>query len=130
MADILPEKWMKGVAITTTVLAVLTAIASSQAAHAVAVAQILTAKEGSQWAYYQAKSIKENLAEMQRGFFEADFLGATTPEQKNLLEKNLGGAQATIARYKQEKGEIKKEAENIGQDNAKIRRLSSRPQER
>ena len=122
MADILPEKWMRGVAVTTTVLAVLTAIASSRAAHSVAVSQILTAQEGSQWAYYQAKSVKENLAETQRGIFEVEFLGATTPSQKTLLEKNLGAAQSLIARYEQEKDQIKKEAEDIGKENNKIRR--------
>ena len=122
MADILPEKWMKGVAITTTILAVLTAIASSRAAHAVAEAQILTAKEGSQWAFYQAKSIKGNLAEIQRGIFEVEFLGATTPSQKTLFEKNLGAAQSLIARYEQEKNQIKKEAEDIAKENNKTHR--------
>ncbi len=122
MAEILPEKWMKGVAITTTVLAVLTSIASSRAGYSVAKAQLLTALEGSKWAYYQAKSIKQNLAETQQNAFEVGILGATTPDQRVLLEKQLKQYQADIARYDMEKNGIKKEAEDVGKENALINR--------
>ena len=122
MAEILPEKWMKGVAITTTVLAVLTSIASSRASFCVAQAQLLTALEGSKWAYFQAKSIKQNLAETQRNAFEVEILGATTTDQKGLLEKKLKAYASDIARYDQEKSGIKKEAEDVGKKNAIIGR--------
>ena len=122
MADVLQEKWMKGVAITTTVLAVLTSIASSRAGFCVAKAQLLTALEGSKWAYYQAKSIKQNLAETQLNAFEVDILGATAPEQKALLEKQLQQYKIDISRYDTEKNDIRKEAENVGKDNALVGR--------
>ena len=122
MAEILPEKWMKGVAITTTILAVLTSIASSRAGYCVAKAQLLTALEGSKWAYYQAKSIKQNLAETQSNAFEVEALGATTPDQKALLEKQLNQYAADIARYDQEKSGIKKDAESVGKENALVGR--------
>ena len=82
MVDILPEKWMKGVAVTTTCLAVLTAIAASRGAACGARTQLLTAIESSKWAYYQAKSIKQNLAETQKNGFEVEILGAKNPEQQ------------------------------------------------
>ena len=113
---------MKGVAITTTVLAVLTSIASSRASFCVAQAQLLTALEGSQWAYYQAKSIKQNLAETQRNAFEVEILGATTTDQKVFLEKNLKTYASDIARYDQEKSDIKKKAEDVGKKNAIVGR--------
>ena len=122
MAEILPEKWMKGVALTTTVLAVLTSIASSRASYCVAQAQLKTALEGSKWAYYQAKSIKQSLAESQLKAFEADILGSTTVEQKNLLLSHASEYKANIARYEEEKEGIKQEAEKVGKDNAKIGR--------
>ena len=122
MADVLPEKWMKGVAVTTTVLAVLTSIASSRAGFCVAKSQVLTALEGSQWAFYQAKSIKQNLLEMQVKLFKAESLGATTPAQKELLQKDLGTAESEAGRYDQEKSDIRKEAENVGKENALINR--------
>ena len=106
MAEILAEKWMKGVAITTTILAVLTSIASSRAGFCVSKSQVLTAQSGSQWAFYQAKSIKQNLLETQRRLFEVDILGSTTEGQKDFLQKNLQEAESQVARYDQEKSDI------------------------
>lgn len=117
MADILPEKWMKGVAITTTILAVLTSIASSRAGFCISKSQVLTALEGSKWAYYQAKSIKQNLAETQKAAFEVDILGATAPQQKELLETNLKTSGSEIARYDLEKNNIRKDAEAVAKEN-------------
>ena len=122
MAEILPEKWMKGVAITATILAVLTSIGSSRAGFCVSKSQVLTALEGSKWAYYQAKSIKQNLLEMQRKVFEVDILGSTTQEQKDLLQQDLQASEAEIARYDKEKNDIRKEAEAVGKENALINR--------
>ena len=122
MADILQDKWMKGVAVTTTVLAVVASIGSSRAGYFVAKAQLLTALEGSKWAYYQSKSIKQNLAETQQVAFEASVLGATSPEQKVFLDKKLKEYEANIIRYGQEKDVIKKEAEDTGKENVIVNR--------
>ncbi len=125
MADVLPEKWMKGIAITTTILAVVASIASSRSAFFIAKAQLLTALEGSKWTYYQAKSIKQNLAEMQQKTFEVDLRGTITPEQKELLTQNLQAYQADIARYDQEKNDIKEDAEETGKENGIVVRRGS-----
>ena len=125
MADLLQEKWMKGVAVTTTVLAVVASIASSRAGYFTAKAQLLTALEGSKWAYYQAKSIKQNLAEIQQTAFEVEALGATTPAQKDLLDNKLNAYTVDIARYAKEKDDIKKEAEATGKENAVVNRRGS-----
>ncbi len=120
MADILSEKWMKGVAVTTTVLAVIAAIASSRSAYFTAKAQLLTAMEGSQWSYYQAKSIKQNLYETQEKLYEVQMLGSTTPEQRDLLTKDIAKFQQDIARYDSEKADIKKQAEGTSTDNGLV----------
>ena len=117
MADILPEKWMKGIAITTTVLAVVASIASSRSSYYTAKAQLLTALEGSQWDYYQAKSIKQNLYEAQQKSFQIDLLGATTPEQRELISKDLQDYAKDIVRYDKEKTDIKKQADGTDKDN-------------
>ena len=118
MADLLPEKWMKGIAITTTVLAVVASIASSRSAFFTAKAQLLTALEGSQWSYYQAKSIKQNLYESQQKAFQVSLLGATSPEQRELLGKDLQDYANDIARYDKEKADIKKQAEGTNKENS------------
>ena len=125
MADILQEKWMKGVAVTTTVLAVVASISSSRAGYFTAKAQLLTALEGSKWAYYQAKSIKQNLAETQQTAFEIEVLGATSPAQKTLLDDKLKAYAEDIVRYAKEKEAIKKEAEDTGSANAVVNRRGS-----
>jgi len=121
-ADTPQEKWMKGVAITATILAVLTSIASSRAGFCVAHAQLLTALEGSKWSYYQAKSIKQNLAETQRNAFEVEVLGSTTADQKAMLDKQLKQYDADIGRYDQEKNGIKQDAEKVAKENAIVGR--------
>ena len=122
MADILPEKWMKGVAMTTTILAVCASIAGSRGTGCVAKTQLLTSMEGSKWAYYQAKSIKHNLLETQAKAFEVQMVGLQNPEQQARLESELKSAQAELARYDTEKNQIKQEAEEFGKKNAVVGR--------
>jgi hypothetical protein len=112
MAELLPEKWMRGVAITTTCLAVMTAIAASRGAACGAKTQLLTAVESSKWAYYQAKSIKQNLAETQKNAFEVEVVGVTNVEQKALYEEKIKIVTEEVSRYSAEKNQIKKEAED------------------
>lgn len=125
MTDVLPEKWMKGIAITTTILAVVASIASSRSAFFIAKAQLLTALEGSQWAYYQAKSIKQDVFETQLKAFQVGMIGSTTPEQRNLLSQNVQDFSKDIARYEKEKADIKKQAEGTEKENALVGRRGS-----
>lgn len=118
--DLLPEPWMKGIAITTTVLAVVAAIASSRSAFFIAKAQLLTAQEGSQWSYYQAKSVKQNLSESELKTFQAAILGSTNAEQKAFLTAAIAELKKNISRYNEEKTEIKAAAEKIGKENANV----------
>ncbi len=117
MTDLLQEKWMKGVAVTTTCLAVMTAIAAARGAASGAKTQLLTAVESSQWAYYQAKSIKQNLAETQMDAFEVQVLGAANPDQRALYEQKIAAVKQDVARYEVEKNDIKKQAEKAANDN-------------
>jgi len=117
MAELLPEKWMKGVAVTTTCLAVMTAIAASRGTACVSKTQLLTAVESSKWAYYQAKSIKQNLAETQKNAFEAEIVGAANEKQKAVYAEKLQIAEQDIIRYEAEKNQIKQEAEETSAKN-------------
>jgi hypothetical protein len=112
MAELLQEKWMKGVAVTTTCLAVMTAIAAARGAACGARTQLLTAIEGSKWAYYQAKSIKQNLAETQKNAFEVEMLGSANDEQRAVYAEKLTTVTQEISRYDTEKNQIRKEAED------------------
>jgi hypothetical protein len=119
------EGWMRGVAITTTVLAVMTAIVSARTATCVSKIQVLTAQEGSNWSYYQAKSIKHNLAENQKRAFAVEVLGAANAEQKAALNQELTTLTSEMARYDQEKAEIKKMAEDSGAQRVHVQKQNN-----
>jgi len=82
------KKWSLYVAISTALMAVFAAIASLMAGHDSNEALIEQIKASDQWAYYQAKGIKEEIA-------------------------NLGNVKDTIkiSKYKNEQAGIKKTAE-------------------
>ena len=120
MAEMLQEKWIKGVVITTTCLAVMTAIAAARGGACAAKTQLLTAIESSKWAYYQAKSIKQNLAETQKNSFEVEILGAANQEQKAVYAEKLRVATAEIIRYDAEKNLIREEAETTAAMNKSL----------
>ena len=84
--------------------------------------QLFTALESSKWAYYQAKSIKQNLAESQKNAFEVEMLGAVNADQKALYESKLKTVEEEISRYDSEKNQIKKEAEDTAASNKLIAR--------
>lgn len=117
MTEFLQEKWLKMVAVTTTVLAILTAITAARGGACGAKIQLLTAVASSKWTYYQAKSIKENLAETQKKFIAVNSLGSTSPEQKTALAAMLKGVDEEIVRYDKEKNEIRKDAEEVERQN-------------
>lgn len=125
MADILPEKWMKGVAVTTTILAVCASIAGSRGTNCASKTQVLTAMEGSKWAYYQAKSIKQNMAETQVKAFEVGMVGLQNIDQQERLAKELKTYASEIARYDKEKSQIMREAVDLGKENALVARKGS-----
>ena len=104
-------------AVTTTVLAVVASIASSRASYFITKSQLLTALEESQWAYYQAKSIKQDLFLTQEKSFQVDLAGETTPEQKNLLNLASRISRRISHAMSKEKAEIKNKAENVNKQN-------------
>ena len=84
------SKWLMGVAISTALMAVFAALASLFAGHHSNEALIEQIKSSDQWAYYQAKGIKAEIAS---------------------LKENKEEATAFFEKYKKEQEEIKKEAE-------------------
>ena len=80
---------MRGVAITTTVLAVMTAIVSARSSNCVAQTQVLTAEEGIRWTYYQHKNLKAQLSGVQRDALVNGLARAADPEQIKVIEEKI-----------------------------------------
>ncbi len=114
MPEAAKETWITWVALTTTVLAVLAAIASLRAASYSTKVQLATTREANQWAYYQAKSIKEHSFALNRDVLAAMRLQeAKNPKAHKFLADKITEYEGEVARYDKEKAEIKKGAEDI-----------------
>jgi hypothetical protein len=108
------ETWIQWVAMTTTVLAVVAAIASLRASSYSTKVQIATTREANQWAYYQSKSIKEHSFALNRDILAgARMLEVKNPKAQKYLTDKIKEYESEIARYDKEKKEIKKDAEDI-----------------
>ena len=83
------EKWIQWVALTTTILAVSAAISSLKGGSYSTQVQLKNTQEANRWAYYQAKSLKQNLAELEREHMGVLALEARTPEGRGQAEKAL-----------------------------------------
>lgn len=70
------------------------------------------------WAFYQAKSTKQNMAEgmADQLIINRDVTPGLTPEARVLLDKKIVEWQAKAKRYEQEKDEIKKKADDLGKE--------------
>ena len=119
----LTEKLPMLIAITTVVLAVCTTLASFKAAgygNKMVLAQGLAS---DQWAYYQAKSIKETTYQLQRDTLSLTGQAAAQPEA---YAAKIAEFDKEIARYKKEKDEIFSEAKRLESERDMARGLNGR----
>ncbi len=98
----------KRVALTIALLAMVLALVENLGDNAKTSAILKTNEAANQWAYYQSKSIKQNLVETEARLIAQ--LGAALPEAKAATKAQVD---AEIARYRTEKGEIQDEAKKL-----------------
>lgn len=116
------EKISVFIAITTLVLAVCATMAAFNAA-GYGNKMVLTQSQASdQWAYYQAKSIKETVYQLQADIVKqtADQSGSSAALEKKLEEYN-----GEIRRYGQEKESIAAEAKRLEQERDTAQQFNS-----
>lgn len=110
------ETWLNYLALATVILA-LGATLSTLRVGSFSNRSILRQTQASdQWAYYQAKSIKGYLYELQREKLELELklLGDTGPRNTlNEYEQKIQGYGKKIKKYDEEKTEIQKEAKGL-----------------
>ncbi|HEX9078317.1 MAG TPA: DUF4337 domain-containing protein [Desulfuromonadaceae bacterium] len=109
------EKWQGWLALSTAIMAVLAALTTLYMGKYSSRAIMAQGQESDQWAYYQAKSIKQHTFEMNRKALELQFRS-----QKGLpadvaadYRKTLDKYGEEIKRYDSDKKEIKAKAEEI-----------------
>jgi hypothetical protein len=115
MAEEKKEPWLNYLALTTIIFAVCATLSTLKGG-GFSTRSVLSQSEASnQWAYYQAKSIKGYVYELQKEKFEMDLktIKSMPPALAADYDKRIAGYREKIDRYEKEKEEIKKKAEEL-----------------
>jgi hypothetical protein len=109
MAEEKKEKWLNWLALTTVIFAVCATLATFKGGGYSTRSVLSQTQASDQWAFYQAKSIKGNLYELQREKLqlEREIDGASVPPATlAALDRTIAKYGERIARYDKEKEEI------------------------
>ncbi len=107
------EPWLNYLALTTVVFAVCATLSTLKGGGFSTRAMMSQSQASDQWSYYQAKSIKGYLYELQKEKLELDARTSKGGPLKADLEKRIAGYGDKIRRYDDEKKEIMKKAEDL-----------------
>jgi hypothetical protein len=115
MAEEQKEKWLGYVATTTILFAVCATLSTFKGGQYSTRAVLAQAKSTNQWAYYQAKDLKQYLHELQRDGIELALTNErqTGGEYAQAARKKAAAYAEKIAKYDAQKEEIKKQAEAL-----------------
>ncbi len=116
MADEKKEPWLNWLALTTVILAVCATLATFKGGGFSTRSVMSQTQASDQWAFYQAKSIKGYIYEMQKDKLELELktLGPrVSPEVAEEYRKKIEDYGKKVAKYEGDKADIKKEAEKF-----------------
>ncbi len=113
MAEEKKEPWLNYLALTTVVLAVCATLATFKGAGFSTRSVMSQTRASDQWAFYQAKSIKGYVYEMQKDKLELELAasgGKMSPAVAEEYRKKIADYGKKVAKYEGEKGDIQKDA--------------------
>ena len=116
MAEETKAPWLNYLALTTVIFAVCATLATFKGGGYSTRSVMSQSQASDQWAYYQAKSIKSNLAAMQKEKMELELLGFNANAPVKVVEEYRSRAEAyakKIANYEKEKAEIQDKAKQL-----------------
>ena len=116
MADDKKEPWLNWLALTTVILAVCATLSTFKGGSYSTRSVLSQTKAANQWAYYQAKSIKGYLYEIQKEELELGLQSGAARQPaaaRARVEQRLAGYREKLARYEREKTEIQAEAKRF-----------------
>jgi hypothetical protein len=116
MAEDKKEPWLNYLALATVILAVCATLSTFRGGSFSSRSVLSQSHAANQWAYYQAKSIKGYLYELQKEKLELE-LKALGPKAPSSLvdeyQKKIDFYAKNIKRYNEEKAQIEKDARNF-----------------
>ncbi len=110
------DPWLNHLALTTVIFAVCATLSTFKGGGYSTRSVISQAQASDQWAYYQAKSIKANLYQIQRERLQLEFdtLPADAPASKRAAyQAKLDDYSAKIKKYDAEKEDIQRTAHEL-----------------
>ncbi len=113
MAEEKKEPWLNYLALTTVILAVCATLATFKGAGFSTRSVMSQTRASDQWAFYQAKSIKGYVYEMQKDKLELELAANGGKMSASVAEdyrKKIADYGKKVAKYEGEKGDIQKEA--------------------
>lgn len=115
MAEEKKEPWLNYLALTTVIFAVCATLSTLKGGGFSTRSVMSHAQASDQWAYFQSKSIKGYVYELQKEKFEMDLKAAKGMSRALAADydKRISGYREKIDRYEKEKEEIKKKAEEL-----------------
>ena len=116
LEEIKGKKFTKRVALTTAIFAVILAITSLGGNNAMKEMLLAQQQASDQWAFYQAKVVREHLYRSQKLRLEVDLFergSSMKPEAREKLESMLKNMVEEETKYGTEKKEIEKEAKKL-----------------
>jgi hypothetical protein len=101
------------IALLVAVIATFMAVCNIKDGNIVQAMSQQQAKAVDQWSYYQAKGMKQNLAEsmVDQLTLQKELSASLSPAAKELVDKKLALYTSQVKKYAKEKDDIKKEAE-------------------
>ena len=116
MAEDKKEPWLNYLALTTIILAVCATMATFKGGGFSTRSVLSQTQASDQWAFFQSKSIKGYLYEMQKDQLEMQAKsagGKLSPELAADYQKKIAGYAAKIAKYESEKTKITADAKKL-----------------
>lgn len=122
MAEEKKEPWLNYLALTTVILAVCATLATFKGGGYSTRSVLVQNQASDQWAYFQAKSIKQSLAEMEQGQLERELVRGGNEKVAEQLASRIQALKARIAKYDQEKAKIQDDAKKLEKEREEAQR--------
>lgn len=116
------EPWMNWLAITTILFSAAATLATFRAGGLSTRAVLAQSKASDNWAYYQAKSIKQHTYDLQRDVAGLMALN-TAAEHKPVFQAKIKRYDDEVTRYKKEKAEIEAEARKFEAEKTRCQKI-------
>ncbi len=116
MAEEKKEPWLNYLALATVILAVCATLSTFKGGSYSTLSVMSQTKAANQWAYYQAKSLKGYLYEIEKESLEVELLereASMTPAAVQNMKSRIDSYGKKISRYESEKSDIQKEAKKF-----------------